>query len=425
MNARRQSTPRISITSSSTQKQDLIAKTWKRWLAVALIVFPLFMVGSVELTSQSWFCNSCHIMKPYYEAWKHSKHGKVACVECHYAPGERTTINAKLRGLSQVASYFSGRYGATRPRAHVSNDSCMTAKCHGDLRFMDKTIEIGSVRFVHAKHLRLDKEALQATQNELETLRKALRAAMADKFDALQSAANEAVPHDARLEKLMNLAAVSGADIARSDLEKFSQLTHFSVRTAQLAEIQCTNCHSYAEQRDGQREAPTHHFAVNTTSCYTCHFNNEGFNTGTNSCLMCHKELPAGEIIVHKELSAAEGQKLQSPDLTAKAVKMNHQAILERKVDCASCHAEDGKRIRMQDLPVLSEKDGAQRAYTTWPAYRVSNSQLKTMQWRIWDCYRQMRFPEPQFVSEATIALTHFLAVTANGAPYAGPGTKR
>lgn len=92
---------------------------------------------------------------------------------------------------------------------------------------------------------------------------------------------------------------------------------------------------------------------------------------------------------------------------------------------CASCHGEDGKRIRMQDLPVLSEKSGAQRAYTTWPAYRVSNSQLKTMQWRINDCYRQMRFPEPGFASDATIALTMFMAVTANGAPYAGPGTKR
>jgi L-cysteine S-thiosulfotransferase len=92
---------------------------------------------------------------------------------------------------------------------------------------------------------------------------------------------------------------------------------------------------------------------------------------------------------------------------------------------CASCHGEADKRIRMQDLPVLSEPAGAQKAYTTWPAYRVSNSQLKTMQWRINDCYRQMRFPEPEFASEATIALTHYLAVTAKGAPYRGPGTKR
>jgi len=92
---------------------------------------------------------------------------------------------------------------------------------------------------------------------------------------------------------------------------------------------------------------------------------------------------------------------------------------------CASCHGEQDKRIRMQDLPVLSEAAGAQKAYTTWPAYRVSNSQLKTMQWRINDCYRQMRFPEPEFASESTIALTHYLAVTAKGAPYNGPGTKR
>lgn len=92
---------------------------------------------------------------------------------------------------------------------------------------------------------------------------------------------------------------------------------------------------------------------------------------------------------------------------------------------CASCHGEKDKRIRMQDLPVLSEAPGARRAYSTWPAYRVSSSEMKTMQWRLWDCFRQMRFPEPVFGSEATVALTHYMAVTAKGEPYAGPGTKR
>ena len=92
---------------------------------------------------------------------------------------------------------------------------------------------------------------------------------------------------------------------------------------------------------------------------------------------------------------------------------------------CASCHGEDGKRIRMQDLPVLSSPKGGAGSYTTWPAYRVSNSQLKTMQWRINDCYRQMRFPEPNFASEATVALTHYMADVVKGVPYAGPGTKR
>lgn len=94
-------------------------------------------------------------------------------------------------------------------------------------------------------------------------------------------------------------------------------------------------------------------------------------------------------------------------------------------LSCASCHGEEGKRIRMQDLPVLSTPAAARLVVATWPAYRVSNSQFKTMQWRINDCYRQMRMPEPTFGSEATVAITQFLTVTGKGEPYRGPGTKR
>lgn len=92
---------------------------------------------------------------------------------------------------------------------------------------------------------------------------------------------------------------------------------------------------------------------------------------------------------------------------------------------CASCHGEEGKRIRMQDLPVLYKPAAAGPVVATWPAYRVSNSQFKTMQWRLNDCYRQMRMPEPIFASDATIALNVFLTATGAGEPYRGPGTKR
>ena len=92
---------------------------------------------------------------------------------------------------------------------------------------------------------------------------------------------------------------------------------------------------------------------------------------------------------------------------------------------CASCHGEEGKRIRMQDLPVLSSPAAARPVVATWPAYRVSNSQFKTMQWRINDCYRQMRMPEPNYTSDLTIAIATYLTVTGKGEPYRGPGTKR
>ena len=92
---------------------------------------------------------------------------------------------------------------------------------------------------------------------------------------------------------------------------------------------------------------------------------------------------------------------------------------------CATCHAEDNKRIRLQELPNLTTRDGAQKAYTTWPAYRVSQGELRSFQWRLYDCFRQQRFPELVFTSDASIALTTFLARNANGAPFDAPAIKR
>src|SRR4051794_16091903 len=92
---------------------------------------------------------------------------------------------------------------------------------------------------------------------------------------------------------------------------------------------------------------------------------------------------------------------------------------------CASCHGQEGVRIRMQDLPVLYTPESAKPVMASWRAYRVSTSQFVTLQWRMNDCFRQMRTPEPTFGSETTAALIHFLTVTAKGETYNGPGIKR
>ena len=92
---------------------------------------------------------------------------------------------------------------------------------------------------------------------------------------------------------------------------------------------------------------------------------------------------------------------------------------------CASCHGEEGKRIRMQELPALHEAKYARPVMASWPAYRVSTSQFITLQWRMNDCYRQMRMPEPGFGSDTTVALIHFLSANARGEIYSGPGNKR
>ena len=92
---------------------------------------------------------------------------------------------------------------------------------------------------------------------------------------------------------------------------------------------------------------------------------------------------------------------------------------------CASCHSQDGTRIRLQDLPNLTKNPGDGVGFAAWPAYRVSSGQMWGMQQRLNDCYRQQRFPYPGFGSEATIALGSFLGTTAEGAKSVAPAIKR
>ncbi len=92
---------------------------------------------------------------------------------------------------------------------------------------------------------------------------------------------------------------------------------------------------------------------------------------------------------------------------------------------CASCHAQDDKRIRLQDLPNITQNKGAALGFGSWPAYRVSAGALWSMQYRLNDCYRQQRFPYPLFGSDATIALSSYMGINAKGGESIAPSIKR
>ena len=92
---------------------------------------------------------------------------------------------------------------------------------------------------------------------------------------------------------------------------------------------------------------------------------------------------------------------------------------------CATCHAEDGKRVRLQDLPNLTKNPGDGIGFAAWPAYRVSSGEMWSMQRRLNDCYRQQRFPYPGFASDVTIALGVYMGVNAHGAESIAPALKR
>jgi len=138
------------------------------------------------------------------------------------------------------------------------------------------------------------------------------------------------------------------------------------------------------------------------------------------------------EAVVAYVVTHSKGVKINVPMKHAKEKEM--YAIGKRAFyyqsgpfdfSCATCHGQDDKRIRLQDLPNLTAQKGAEMGYSSWPAYRVSSGNFWTMQRRLNDCYRQQRFPEPIYTSDVTIALQVFMGVNAKGGVMVTPGLKR
>jgi sulfur-oxidizing protein SoxA len=92
---------------------------------------------------------------------------------------------------------------------------------------------------------------------------------------------------------------------------------------------------------------------------------------------------------------------------------------------CATCHSQPERRIRLQEVRDLLVPADAQAVLTQWPAYRVSQGQVWSMERRLIDCMRQMRWPEPQYQSDVIIALEAFLQKNADGGVMQAPGIKR
>lgn len=92
---------------------------------------------------------------------------------------------------------------------------------------------------------------------------------------------------------------------------------------------------------------------------------------------------------------------------------------------CINCHGENGKRIRLQDLPNMTDQKQMQAVASTWPAYLGTQSNLRTMQWRLKICYWQMRLPDLAYLSDVSVAITSYLNHQGNGAVIQVPGVKR
>ena len=121
----------------------------------------------------------------------------------------------------------------------------------------------------------------------------------------------------------------------------------------------------------------------------------------------------------------AKLDKPQEKEVVALGDALFHRRSGPFDFSCSTCHAAEGLRIRLQGLPYLENAKGAKQVVGEWPAYRVSSTHVMTMQHRLYDCYWQMRMPQLEMGSDASVALAAYLVKMAEGGEITAPALKR
>lgn len=123
-----------------------------KFLGFLGILGLIFSVGMFEFSTSPYFCASCHIMKPYYQAWKTSSHNHVPCVDCHYPPEVREKMILKVQALTQVVKYVTRTY-SSKPYAEIDDSSCLRGGCHETRLLQGQVTFKRGIKFDHKPHL--------------------------------------------------------------------------------------------------------------------------------------------------------------------------------------------------------------------------------------------------------------------------------
>jgi nitrate/TMAO reductase-like tetraheme cytochrome c subunit len=134
-------------------------RRWPRGVGLVILLVAVVAIGGAgagawHASTSPKFCNSCHIMHPYVDAWKASRHADVVCVQCHYPPGFRDSLRVKFQAVTQVAKWATGAY-SSKPYAEVEDASCLRSGCHARSTLEARgALTFGrGIRFDHRPHL--------------------------------------------------------------------------------------------------------------------------------------------------------------------------------------------------------------------------------------------------------------------------------
>ncbi|MEK7330764.1 MAG: cytochrome c3 family protein, partial [Candidatus Eisenbacteria bacterium] len=252
-------------------------------VGLALGIGLIGMLFMVQVSSTPTFCGTCHIMKPYYQSWKDSKHNQVACVECHIAPGLTSEVRKKYEAVSMVAKYFTGTY-STNPWAEVDDAACL--RCH-ERRLLEGKEVFHNVVFDHRPHLTESRRGLKLRCTSCHS------------------------------------QIVQGSHI--SVTPSTCALCHFKGRKPNEGIGRCLTCHEIPDRVVSTAGVAFDHSQVRRLDmdCRSCHagvVRGEG-NVPRERCLTCHNQPDRLAELGNRDL-------------------LHRMHVTEHKVDCMNCHLQ-------------------------------------------------------------------------------------
>jgi len=288
-----------SDASPKKKKRKLRLKT----VLIALGIFLAVFVVSIEVTSSSKFCSTCHYMKPFIQSWKESSHKEIACKVCHYPVGIQGTIRAKMEGLVMVGRYWTKLYTKSKPWAEIEDQSCLQKGCH-DKRLLEGPVLFKTVAFDHKAHfadLRRGKE-LRCTSCHSQIVQ-------GEHISVTEGSCF--ICHFKKAENFPQVSACANCHTKEFLVSDKARYNHQIVYDKNFA---CDKCHSHVIVGDGE---------VPRENCYKCHFERDRLDKYGETNLIHANHIAKNKI-----------------ECTQCHLAIQHKIVkdVETIADCRTCH---------------------------------------------------------------------------------------
>jgi hypothetical protein len=324
---------------------------WPVKILLLVICASFFAAGSIVVTGQPGFCNSCHIMNDHYASWESSEHSNVNCLDCHLQPGFSGYIKGKINGLAQAVDCMVGRIG-TKPNATVKDASCLRSECHSTEELISTDIDYAGIKFTHKNHVDKDVHGIKiscctchshfegdkhfSVNNEACFSCHFLKSNGADSSAVKTSCTDcHEVPN-----KIIKRGLVT---INHSEFVSYKASCEDSChkqeihKTSKVNDNVCLNCHSFRMEQHTDavalHESHTNHEKV---ECFACHGQVSHGRTEVASvsvmmdCQNCHSNTHQAQRTIY---ATQHPMQTQETDRVLSPMFLTH-------VECTGCHIE-------------------------------------------------------------------------------------